>query len=97
MSVLPLFILGFARFATHRAVNYQEHVTEYGVHWNFFVTLTVITVLAAAVNLPEVASGIAALILMVTYELALQNGLTEYILHAPRDNLFNANREGICS
>jgi glucosaminylphosphatidylinositol acyltransferase len=31
-STAPLLVLGFVRFASVRAVDYQLHVSEYGVH-----------------------------------------------------------------
>jgi phosphatidylinositol glycan class W len=32
-------LLGFGRLLVIKALGYQEHVSEYGVHWNFFMTL----------------------------------------------------------
>ena len=43
-SVIPLVVLGCARLVATRGVQYQEHVTEYGVHWNFFFTLAIVKV-----------------------------------------------------
>jgi phosphatidylinositol glycan class W len=43
--VVPSLVLGFSRAFLTRAVNYQEHVSEYGVHWNFFITLGLLPLL----------------------------------------------------
>ena len=43
-SVIPLVVLGCARLVATWGVQYQEHVSEYGVHWNFFFTLAIVKV-----------------------------------------------------
>ena len=47
--------VGFVRLAMTKAAGYQEHVGEYGEHWNFFFTLAAIATLTAAVRLPPAA------------------------------------------
>lgn len=32
-------VLGLVRLVTHSAVDYQHHVSEYGLHWNFYWTI----------------------------------------------------------
>lgn len=44
MSSIPLVILGLGRLVTVKGVDYHEHVSEYGIHWNFFFTLTAVKV-----------------------------------------------------
>lgn len=42
-NFVMIVALGFARTLAVKSFDYQEHVTEYGVHWNFFFTLAVLS------------------------------------------------------
>lgn len=97
----PLIVLGFVRLYSVKGLDYAEHVTEYGVHWNFFFTMGFLPPFVALCQtlfdfVPSYA-GLAVL-LSVTYEMALQfTGLKAFVLTGPRTNLFDKNREGIFS
>ncbi|EKM57256.1 uncharacterized protein PHACADRAFT_172903 [Phanerochaete carnosa HHB-10118-sp] len=96
----PLLLLGLFRTLSVKGTQYPEHETEYGRHWNFFLTLGFVPVLQILLHpfmtyLPISALGI---MLAVAYQTALSSGgLMSYVLHAPRDSLVNANKEGIVS
>lgn len=100
---IPLLILGFIRLWTVKGLDYAEHVTEYGVHWNFFFTLAL---LPPFVELADpMARGlfrnydVLAILLALTYEIVLNNtDLLRYILISPRGpDLLSKNREGVFS
>ncbi|KAI3396730.1 hypothetical protein diail_11757 [Diaporthe ilicicola] len=98
---LPLLVLGVIRLLSVKGLDYAEHVTEYGVHWNFFFTLgflpPFVAVFQSALKIvPSYAA--LALILGVSYQILLEStGLKAYILTAPRVDLLSMNREGIFS
>lgn len=107
----PLVIIGFVRLATNKGIEYQEHSSEYGVHWNFFFTLALVCLLASVVRLNRGAGTlkqmIVSILLLLVYQFALtHNGLQDYIENASRHclsshyywvfcDIFAANREGI--
>jgi phosphatidylinositol glycan class W len=37
-----IFLLAFGRFILHKEIDYHSHVTEWGVHWNFYATIYVV-------------------------------------------------------
>ncbi|KAL9551426.1 hypothetical protein MBANPS3_004270 [Mucor bainieri] len=98
-SAFPILVLGFARFFLTKSVNYQEHNSEYGLHWNFFFTLgflppfvTILSFLRRFASFSVLATAIA-----VGYQVALCQGLQDWLLNAPRVDMISANKEGICS
>ncbi|GES79382.1 GPI-anchored wall transfer protein 1 [Rhizophagus clarus] len=96
----PILLLGFIRLIMVKGVDYQEHVTEYGVHWNFFFTLGFLPIFVTLCRaLQKFARfSFVGLFIVVLYQIALwEFGLEDYIQHAPRTNLISANKEGIFS
>ncbi|KAK4204013.1 GWT1-domain-containing protein [Triangularia verruculosa] len=98
---LPLLALGIVRLLSVKGLDYAEHVTEYGVHWNFFFTLgflpPFVALFQSALRVVPSYAGLAIL-LSVVYQIVLEStGLKAWILIGARDNLLSMNREGIFS
>ncbi|KAL9115941.1 MAG: hypothetical protein Q9227_000309 [Pyrenula ochraceoflavens] len=102
----PLFTLGLLRLYSVKNLDYAEHVTEYGVHWNFFFTLSLLPpfvellhplALLFPTSFPSYET--LSLLLAFTYQILLDStSLTAYILISPRGpSLLSKNREGIFS
>merc|ERR1719510_384076 len=104
-DVLPLVVLGFLRLASVKASGYHEHVSEYGLHWNFFFTLAFTEIMSSLVfvtSFPIKWSWIVAIVLAACHETYLGLGLSEWILEnnaadRSHQDLISANREGIVS
>eukprot|EP00347_Sterkiella_histriomuscorum_P004320 403360893 len=94
---LIVTVAGSIRFFLLKDLNYQEHLTEWGAHWNFFATISVVNF--ALVFIRDIKhSLLISLVLMTGYEFALTSfGLKNYILYGPRNDIISANREGIFS
>ncbi|OTB01242.1 hypothetical protein M426DRAFT_64447 [Hypoxylon sp. CI-4A] len=97
----PLLVLGVVRLISVKGLDYAEHVSEYGVHWNFFFTLgflpPFVAIFQSALKvIPSYAA--LAILLGVIYQFVLETtNLKAFILIAPRTDLVSMNREGICS
>ncbi|KFO99714.1 Phosphatidylinositol-glycan biosynthesis class W protein [Calypte anna] len=104
-SVWPLLFLGVGRLLSVKSLEYHEHTSEYGVHWNFFFTLAFVR-LAASLLLaifPKNKSWLVALSLVVLYQLTLDSTSLKLFLlqgsdgRGTRVGFLNANREGLLS
>lgn len=99
--VIP--ILGVSRLIAIKLLNYPEVVDEYGVHWNFFMTLSGIWLMRDITHtffsLSPSQLSIVACCIVVGYQWALLNmDLTSFIFEAERgDSFLTANREGVIS
>ncbi|GMS82442.1 hypothetical protein PENTCL1PPCAC_4617 [Pristionchus entomophagus] len=96
-STLQLVGLGIARTLVLTVLGYPYEVSEYGIHWNFFYTLAVVTLVTYV--LPGQFTLITATLFAGVHQFALSNGIQDWVQDeaAPRDTFLAANREGICS
>lgn len=97
---LLVLLLGVGRFVALKVLNYQEHVSEYGVHWNFFVTLFCVWTVADVVHRTVPRSHIfwISLLWLLLYQIVLiHTPLTAFIFSSERSGLLSANKEGIVS
>eukprot|EP00826_Nyctotherus_ovalis_P026142 TRINITY_DN2040_c0_g1_i15.p1 TRINITY_DN2040_c0_g1~~TRINITY_DN2040_c0_g1_i15.p1 ORF type:complete len:361 (+),score=75.41 TRINITY_DN2040_c0_g1_i15:152-1234(+) len=95
---LVVLAIGVGRTVAVKVVNYQEHVSEYGVHWNFFLTIAVVSTLVAL--FPKSWQPFAhyiAIAIMICYECLLKfTKLEEYIISdMDRVTLLDKNKEGV--
>ena len=69
----PLILIGIVRIITNKELEYQEHVSEYGVHWNFFFTLGVLAIVP----------NIRKLLLLQLSDANSSNMLQRWVLWSP--------------
>ncbi|KAK0353786.1 Glucosaminyl phosphatidylinositol (GlcN-PI) nositol acylation protein [Friedmanniomyces endolithicus] len=101
---LPLVVLGLIRLWSVKSLNYVEHVSEYGVHWNFFFTLALLAPVTAILQpvlrrLPSY--GALTFFIACVYECVLYftPDLKSYIILSGRKDgdWLSQNREGVFS
>ncbi|THH32796.1 hypothetical protein EUX98_g1386 [Antrodiella citrinella] len=97
---LPVLILGLLRTISVKGAEYPEHESEYGTHWNFFITLGLLPVLQVLLHpiILYLPISMLGLIIAFSHQIALSSGgLASYIFHEPRVNLISQNKEGLIS
>lgn len=101
-----VLFLGIGRLILIKYLNYQEHTSEYGTHWNFFVTLFFIWLITDLIHIlciylklnENYVLPIISISCICIYQYYLvTTSLTNYIFTSPRDSFLSHNREGIFS
>jgi len=78
---LPLLGMGLLRLLMHKGLEYPEHVSKYGVHWNFFFTLAMLTLFAGELPGPN---WILPIVMLCVYQGMLSwTSLQEWVEVAP--------------
>ena len=99
-QTLKILALGIIRLASVKMLDYQEHVSEYGVHWNFFFTIGLLPLAFTFFNRIPFPGGQMAksFVLAFGYEITLKNTeLQHWALWAARTSLLSQNKEGVVS
>ncbi|KAJ6524486.1 GWT1-domain-containing protein [Mycena capillaripes] len=99
-KTIPIIALGVVRVLLVKGTEYPEHETEYGTHWNFFITLALLPIFEVLLHplIRVVPASLLGVGVGILQQLALSSfGLKHYVRTAPRLNLISANKEGIAS
>jgi glucosaminylphosphatidylinositol acyltransferase len=81
-KVVPVLGMGMIRLLTHKGIEYQEHVSEYGIHWNFFFTLSWLATIpilrsciATTTTTTPKPTWMIPVCIMIVYQVVLSNKL----------------------
>ncbi|KAG7448680.1 GWT1-domain-containing protein [Guyanagaster necrorhizus] len=99
-KVFPILVLGIVRVLLVKGTEYPEHETEYGTHWNFFITLALLPVMEILLHpvILRVPISMLGILIAMCQQLGLSVfGLQNIVLFAPRAGFLSANKEGIVS
>ncbi|KAK1224863.1 Glucosaminyl phosphatidylinositol (GlcN-PI) nositol acylation protein [Marasmius sp. AFHP31] len=99
-KMVPVILLGLVRVVLVKGTDYPEHETEYGVHWNFFLTLAILPILQVLLHPFMAYCSITTIGMAVIFlhQVALTKyGVEDYVFTAPRLSLISANKEGLVS
>jgi len=100
--MFPLLVLGAVRVAMVKGTAYPEHVSEYGVHWNFFFTQAALLPVTELVQLlvPQSSLGVLGVLIAVAHQVVLTTTPLEawaVSTHRTPQSLISLNKEGITS
>uniref|UniRef100_A0A1I7VKY3 Phosphatidylinositol-glycan biosynthesis class W protein n=1 Tax=Loa loa TaxID=7209 RepID=A0A1I7VKY3_LOALO len=98
LPIIMLLCLGFGRTCIIRVLNYPTQVVEYGVHWNFFITLGFLRIIVKLFG-RRFHLLFGFIIISVYQYLLSKRNFQNWLLseNVSRDTFIAMNREGIFS
>ncbi|XP_063711114.1 phosphatidylinositol-glycan biosynthesis class W protein-like [Symsagittifera roscoffensis] len=100
MTTLFLMVIGIVRSLSVFLTGYHNHASEYGVHWNFFLTLSIVQIILffgeKSIGLKKIITLVASVCLVLQYALVKWLGFFIQFMN-DRSNVVLANIEGIVS
>ncbi|KAG6911371.1 hypothetical protein DXG01_001042 [Tephrocybe rancida] len=95
----PVSELVLTRVAAHQPYH-QEHESEYGTHWNFFITLALLPILQVILHpiIKHIPIALLGVLVASAQQMTLSSlGMHDFLLNAPRTGIISANKEGFVS
>ncbi|KAK4049760.1 Glucosaminyl phosphatidylinositol (GlcN-PI) nositol acylation protein [Microbotryomycetes sp. JL221] len=95
-----VIVLGIVRVIMVKGVDYPEHLSEYGTHWNFFFTLGLLPVFGVMFERwsPKLDFHAMALAVTLVHQTLLsKTSLQSWTLEAARTTIWSHNKEGLVS
>lgn len=97
-KTIPCLLLGSGRFVSVKILGYQQVVEEYGVHWNFFITIAFITLIVHLFPVSPRHTALVALGITCLHQAVLSMGAGAWALgHQRGSDFISQNKEGIVS
>ena len=102
LSSWPLILIGLIRMVSVKILGYNEHISEYGMHWNFFLSLACVKNTAAVISFFTKAkySLLISIVIAVSYQFVLVSpwfNATDILLNNDRNGILLQNKEGLAS
>lgn len=93
-----LTVLGILRYFLIQQVDYQTHVSEYGVHCNFFIVLALTKLFTVLLLRTDIKPAVLSVVCIVCHQVLLSTGLEKWVVsESARGNFIDANKESISS